>query len=60
VESSRLTQLMLKRHHDYRFDIPTTEIVAAGRNVIIGIDFSEILKYRVDRDAPLPTGEPSR
>lgn len=45
-------------HYDYRFDIPKSEIVAAGRNVIVGIDFPELLKYRVDRDSPLPTGEP--
>ena len=45
-------------HYDYRFDIPKSEIVAAGRNVIVGIDFPELLKYRVDRNAPLPTGEP--
>jgi hypothetical protein len=32
--------------------------VAAGRNVIVGIDFPELLKYKVDRNAPLPTGEP--
>ena len=45
-------------HYDYRFDIPKSEIVAAGRNVIIGIDFPELLKYKVDRNAALPTGEP--
>ena len=45
-------------HYDSRFDIPKSEIVAAGRNVIVGMDFPEILKYRVDRDAPLSTGEP--
>ena len=45
-------------HYDYRFDIPKSKIVAAGRNVIVGIDFPELLKYRVDRNAPLPTGEP--
>lgn len=44
-------------HYDYRFDIPKSEIVAAGRNVIVGIDFPELLKYKVDRNAPLPTGE---
>jgi hypothetical protein len=44
-------------HYDYRFDIPKSEIVAAGRNVILGINFPEILKYRVERNAPLPTGE---
>jgi hypothetical protein len=45
-------------HYDYRFDIPKSEIAAAGRNVIVRADFPEILKYRVDREAPLPTGEP--
>jgi hypothetical protein len=45
-------------HYDYRFDIPKSEIVAAGRNVIVGIDFPELLKYRVERNAQLPTGEP--
>jgi hypothetical protein len=44
-------------HCDYRFDKPKSEIVAAGRNIIVGMDFPEILKYRVDSDAPLPTGE---
>ena len=43
---------------DDRYDIPKSEIVAAGRNVIVGIDFPELLKYKVDRNAPLPTGEP--
>jgi hypothetical protein len=45
-------------HYDYRFDIPESEIIAAGRNVIVGIDFPEILKYKVERNAQLPTGEP--
>jgi hypothetical protein len=45
-------------HYDYRFDIPKSEIIAVGRNVIVKSDFPEILKYRVDRNAPLPTGEP--
>ena len=43
---------------DDRYDIPKSEIVAAGRNVIVGIDFPELLKYKVERNAPLPTGEP--
>lgn len=45
-------------HYDYRFDIPKSEIIAVGRNVIVKHDFPEILKYRMDRNAPLPTGEP--
>lgn len=45
-------------HAEWRFDIPKSEIIAVGRNVIVKPDFPEILKYRVDRNAPLPTGEP--
>ncbi len=43
---------------NYRFDIPKSHIVAVGRNVILDIDFPEIFKYQVIKDAPLPTGEP--
>jgi hypothetical protein len=43
---------------NYRFDIPKSKIIAAGRNVIVDIDFPEIYKYQVDKNAPLPTGEP--
>src|SRR5215217_1653641 len=43
---------------NYRFDIPKSKIIAAGRNVILDMDFPEIFKYQVDRNAPLPTGEP--
>jgi hypothetical protein len=42
----------------YRYDIPKSLIIAVGRNVILDIDFPEIFKYEVDRNAPLPTGEP--
>jgi sporulation protein YlmC with PRC-barrel domain len=41
-----------------RYDIPKSEIIAVGMNVIIGKDFPELLKYKVNRNAPLPTGEP--
>ena len=42
---------------NYRFDIPKSHIIAAGRNVILDMDFPEIFKYQVDKSAPLPTGE---
>src|SRR5918999_254282 len=42
---------------NYRFDIPKSHIIAAGRNVILAMDFPEIFKYQADRNAPLPTGE---
>jgi hypothetical protein len=41
-----------------RFDIPKSRIIAVGRNVIVDMDFPEIFDYKVDRNAPLPTGEP--
>jgi sporulation protein YlmC with PRC-barrel domain len=44
--------------HDYRFDIPKSKIIAVGRNVIVDMDSPEIFNYKVDRGAPLPTGEP--
>jgi hypothetical protein len=44
--------------YDWRFDIPKSKIIAVGRNVIIGADFKDVFKYKVDRDAKLPTGDP--
>ena len=41
-------------HYDYRFDVPKKKIVAVGRNVILGMDYQDIFKFRVDRDKPLP------
>jgi sporulation protein YlmC with PRC-barrel domain len=44
--------------HNYRFDIPKSKIKEVGRNVILKIDYPELFKFKVDRNAPLPTGEP--
>jgi hypothetical protein len=45
--------------YNYRFDDPKSGIKEVGRNVILNMDFSELAsKYKVDRNAPLPTGEP--
>ena len=41
-----------------RFDIPKSEIIAVGRNVIVKKNFPELDVYKVDRNSPLPTGEP--
>jgi hypothetical protein len=46
-------------HHDYRFDVPKSKIIAVGRNVIVDMTYNEVFKYKVDRNAPLPTGEPA-
>ena len=45
-------------YSNQRFDISKSHIMAVGRNVILDIDFPEIFRYQVDRNAPLPTGEP--
>lgn len=45
-------------HYNWRFDVPKSKIIALGRNVILGMDYNEVFKYKVDRNDPLPTGEP--
>ncbi|MFL6384549.1 MAG: hypothetical protein ACJ712_06180 [Nitrososphaeraceae archaeon] len=42
----------------YRFDVSKSKIKEVGRNVILNMDINELMKYKVDRDAPLPSGEP--
>ena len=44
--------------HDYRFDVPKSKITFVGRNVILGIDWDELFKYKVDKNSPLPSHEP--
>ena len=43
---------------DYRFDVPKSKIIAVGRNVILGMDWDELFTYKVDKNSPLPEGEP--
>ena len=43
-----------------RYDIPKSVIQMTGRNVLIGLNLSEVVeKYRVMREEPLPTSIPS-
>jgi sporulation protein YlmC with PRC-barrel domain len=42
---------------DYRFDVPKSKIIAVGRNVILGMDWDQLFTYKVDKNAPLPSGE---
>jgi len=44
--------------YNRRYDIPKSEIYQVGMNVILNKDFPELRKYEVDKDSPLPTGEP--
>jgi hypothetical protein len=41
-----------------RFNIPKSEILAVGRNVIVKKNFPELDMFKVDRNSSLPTGEP--
>jgi sporulation protein YlmC with PRC-barrel domain len=51
-------KIVIFGYSNQRFDIPKSHIIAVGRNVILDMDFPEIFRYQVDRNAPLPTGEP--
>jgi hypothetical protein len=43
-----------------RYDIPKSAIQMTGRNVLIGLTFSEVVKkYRAMREEPLPTSLPA-
>lgn len=48
------TKIVVDGHFDYRFVVPKEKIVAAGRNVILGMLFKDVLAYRVSRNDPLP------
>lgn len=51
-------EIVIWGHYDWRFDIPKSKIIAVvGRNVILGMDYKDVFQYKVDRNAPLPTGE---
>ena len=50
-------KIVIFGEHDYRFDVPKSKITFVGRNVILGMDWDELFKYKVDKDTPLPSGE---
>jgi hypothetical protein len=59
MKEARDDKMVVWGHYDWRFDIiPKSKIIAVGRNVILGIDYKDVFQYKVDRNAPLPTGEP--
>jgi hypothetical protein len=51
-------KIVVYGHHDYRFDIPKSRIIAVGRNVIVDMRYADVFKYQVDRNSALPSGEP--
>ena len=42
-----------------RFDIPKSEILAVGRNIIVKKNFPELNQFKVSMSSPLPTNEPA-
>ena len=40
-----------------RYDVPISKIQQVGANVLLGLKSSELQKYSVPRDAPLPTSK---
>jgi adenylate cyclase len=59
VMKETIDKIVVFGDYDYRFDVPKSTIYEVGRNVILNMDFSELAsKYKIDRNAPLPTGEP--
>lgn len=51
-------KIVIFGENNKRFDIPKSLIYQVGMNVILKIDFPEIFKYELPKEAPLPTGEP--
>lgn len=51
-------KIVIFGEHDNRFDVPKKYITFVGRNVILGMDWKEVFKYKVDKNTPLPSGEP--
>jgi sporulation protein YlmC with PRC-barrel domain len=51
-------KIVIFGERNYRFDVPKSKIIAVGRNVILGMDWDELYTYKVDKNSPLPSGEP--
>ncbi len=50
-------KIVIWAHYNWRFHVPKSKIIAVGRNVILGMDYPDVFKYRGEMDRPLPTGE---
>jgi sporulation protein YlmC with PRC-barrel domain len=51
-------EIVIFGERGYRFDVPKSKVIAVGKNVILGMDWDELFACKVDKNAPLPTGEP--
>ena len=50
-------KIVIFGEYDYRFDVPRSKIKEVGRNVILDMEYTELFKFKVDKSAPLPSGE---
>jgi hypothetical protein len=50
-------KIVIFGEYNYRFDVPKSKIKQVGRNVILDMEYSELFKYKVDRNVPLSTEE---
>ena len=51
------SKIVIFGHENSRYDVPKSKIIAVGRNVILGLDWTDLFIYKVDRNMPLPTRE---
>src|ERR1051326_3408359 len=47
-------RIVIDGHYDLRFIVPKSWIIGAGRNVILGMKYSQLISYQVKRNDPLP------
>ena len=50
-------KIVIFGEYNYRFDVPKSKIKEVGRNVILDMEYTELFKFKVDKNAPLPSGE---
>jgi len=48
------SKIVVFGEHNTRYDIPKSEIIAVGRNVILKENYPQLWKYRVDKNMQLP------
>jgi RNase P/RNase MRP subunit p29 len=47
-------KIVIFGEYNYRFDVPKSKIKEVGRNIILDMEYPELFRYKVDRNASLP------
>ena len=50
VMKETMNKIVIFGDYNYRFDVPKSRIYEVGRNIILDVDFPELMKYKVDRE----------